>query len=85
MASSLTERLIGNAGVSSTGTAGSFVASPRRVSKTDWISAPTSAPAMALLATCRDDLGGQGEKLAAVDTLFGHLCSLETASPRCEH
>ena len=52
MWSSVTERRIGTAGVSSTDAGGSSVARLFSASKTDWISAPTSAPATALFPTC---------------------------------
>ena len=82
MWSSVTERRIGTAGVSSTEADGSSDASPRSVSKTDWISAPTSVPRDGVVADMRrDDLGGEGEKLAAIDALvFGHARPLQTAS-----
>ena len=70
MWSSVTERRIGTAGVSSTAVAGSSDASPLSVSKTDWISAATSDAGDGVVADMRrDDLGRQGEKLAAIDAL----------------
>ena len=60
MWSSVTERRIGTAGVSSTDTAGSSVASPRSVSKTAWISPPIFCARDDVVADMRrDDLGGQ--------------------------
>ena len=78
MWSSVTERRIGTAGVSSTGAAGSSDASPRSVSKTDWISAADVGARDGVVADMRrHDLGGEGEKLASIDGLvFGHACPL---------
>ena len=74
MWSSVTERRIGTAGVSSAATAGSSAASRPSVSNTDWISARDVRTRDGVVADMRrDDLGGKGEKLAAVDALvFGH-------------
>ena len=79
MWSSVTERRIGTAGVSSTDTAGSSDASPRSVSKTDWISRADVRARDGIVADMRrDDLGSQGEKLTAIDALVvghpGPLC-----------
>ena len=82
MWSSVTERRIGTAGVSSTGVDGSSVASPRSVSKTDWISAADVAARDGVVADMRrHDLGGEGEELASIDGLvFGHARPLQKAS-----
>ena len=63
MWSSVTERRIGTAGVSSTGAAGSSDASPLRVSKTDWISAADLGAGDGVVADMRrDDLGRSGRE-----------------------
>ena len=82
MCSSVTERRTGTAGVSSTVDVGSPDASPLRVSKTVWISTATSAIRDVVVADMRrDDLGGQSEKLAAINTLvFSHSRPLQVAS-----
>ena len=82
MWSSVTERLIGTAGVSSTDIAGSSDASPRSVSKTDWIRRTDLGARNGVVADMRrDDLGSEGEKLASIDALvFGHARPLQIAA-----
>ena len=82
MWSSVTERLIGTAGVSSTGIAGSSDAkSAQRVE--DRLDQRTDLGARngVVADMRRDDLGSESEKLASIDALvFGHVRSLRIAA-----
>ena len=89
MWSSVTERRIGTAGVSSTGAAGSSGSQPaQRVE--DRLDQPADVRARdgVVADMRRDDLGGEGEELAPIDALvLGHRSSsvrwrLQAAMPR---
>ena len=86
MWSSVTERRIGTAGVSSAGTAGLVGAKSAQRVEDRLDQRADLVPADGVVADMRrDDLGCECEQLGAVDTLvFSYCRTLEAVSPRGE-